>query len=671
MTDKNFKFRRRMMALANGGHVRGPGSGTSDSVPARLSDGEFVLPADTVRKVGVRSLRDLVATTHKPSGKFPRRGHFADGGMPDDEEQKRQNSFGDAAAAARDPNVTVVGSPASNAAQVPQGSNDTTPPADAAQIASDRAAAGRFGAGFVSGLDNMARAAGDIAGLPVRGVAGALDTAVVRPLRAAGVDVGYLSPHLVPPGADPASMTPFTDQKRQAAGEASAPFAASPAGPAATPAASSSAPSLASAEEMQNRMGAISRYSPAATGQPAAAAEQDWSRSGGTNAQVAQANPQGVVKARRGADGTMEFSGGNVSGPVSYADADGKALPGGGIDGKGFSDFRVAPAGANVAMGTNGSYAFAERGNAQQPSPVEQRSPVGMTVEQAQREGLIGERVGYDPRFDQRLNGAGGQNTAAEQGGSARARLMSVGGEQPQAAGIQAPVVRSSLNDWQMRNELRNAEVSANSIMNNGGRFDRHRKGVTPLAVQKYRSMLEADKALIGGQSAADVAAMREGAGLKREGMQQTGANTRAVLSAEVNAEHNRISRDRLAMEQTAAGFKNSTAQRVDKAQRDFENAKTPEEKRSAREWLMALMGKTDDDVWAHSPGGQVLDPKTSQLVTQPGVIYNRRTGQQMEQPAGQAGGAAVGAGAYQKGAVYTDANGRSRRWDGTRFVPI
>lgn len=573
--------------------------------------------------------------------------------------------------------MTVVDSPASNVAQVQQGSNGTTPPADAAQIASDRAAAGRFGSGFVSGLDNMARAAGDIAGLPVRGVAGALDTAVVRPLRAAGVDVGYLSPHLVPPGADPASMTPFTDQKRQAAGEASASFAASPAGPAATPAASSSAPSLASAEEMQNRMGAISRNSPAATEQPAAAVEQDWSRSGGTNAQVAQANPQGVVTARRGANGTMEFSGGNVSGPVSYADTDGKVLPGGGIDGKGFSVFSVAPAGANVAMGPNGSYAFAERGNAQQPSPGGQRSPVGMTVEQAQREGLIGERVGYDPRFDQRLNGAGGQpggqNTAAEQGGSARARLMSVGGEQPQTAGIQAPIVRSSLNDWQIRNNLRNARISAGSSMSDlwNKRFGSkaQRNAMSP-EMAEYLSLLKADEAAINGQSAMDSAAMRENAGLQREGMQQTGANTRAVLSAEVNAEHNRISRDRLAMEQTAAGFKNSTAQRVDKAQRDLENAKTPEEKRSARERLMALMGKTDDDVWAHAPGGQVTDPKTDQLITQPGVIYNRRTGE-TRVSGGQAGGAAASAGSYQKGAVYTDANGRSRRWDGARFVPI
>ena len=41
----------RMMA-ANGGEVKGPGTGTSDSVPARLSDGEFVLTAKAVRGAG-------------------------------------------------------------------------------------------------------------------------------------------------------------------------------------------------------------------------------------------------------------------------------------------------------------------------------------------------------------------------------------------------------------------------------------------------------------------------------------------------------------------------------------------------------------------------------------------------------------------------------------------
>ena len=37
---------------ASGGEVNGPGTGTSDSVPARLSDGEFVLTAKAVRGVG-------------------------------------------------------------------------------------------------------------------------------------------------------------------------------------------------------------------------------------------------------------------------------------------------------------------------------------------------------------------------------------------------------------------------------------------------------------------------------------------------------------------------------------------------------------------------------------------------------------------------------------------
>jgi len=37
---------------AGGGEVEGPGTGTSDSVPARLSDGEFVVTADAVRGAG-------------------------------------------------------------------------------------------------------------------------------------------------------------------------------------------------------------------------------------------------------------------------------------------------------------------------------------------------------------------------------------------------------------------------------------------------------------------------------------------------------------------------------------------------------------------------------------------------------------------------------------------
>ena len=92
----------------DGRHIRGPGTETSDSIDAKLSDGEFVLPADTVRQVGAKKLRDLVNATHEPSGNAPRRGHFADGGMLGDE-RKRSSSFGDAAAVALNPAVAQVG----------------------------------------------------------------------------------------------------------------------------------------------------------------------------------------------------------------------------------------------------------------------------------------------------------------------------------------------------------------------------------------------------------------------------------------------------------------------------------------------------------------------------------------------------------------------------------
>jgi hypothetical protein len=37
---------------ALGGEITGPGTGTSDSIPARLSDGEFVMTAQAVRNAG-------------------------------------------------------------------------------------------------------------------------------------------------------------------------------------------------------------------------------------------------------------------------------------------------------------------------------------------------------------------------------------------------------------------------------------------------------------------------------------------------------------------------------------------------------------------------------------------------------------------------------------------
>ena len=56
LRDPMFDYERDLPAFRGyyegGGEVTGPGTGTSDSVPARLSDGEFVLTAKAVRNAG-------------------------------------------------------------------------------------------------------------------------------------------------------------------------------------------------------------------------------------------------------------------------------------------------------------------------------------------------------------------------------------------------------------------------------------------------------------------------------------------------------------------------------------------------------------------------------------------------------------------------------------------
>lgn len=60
-------------AFATGGRVRGRGTGTSDSILARLSNGEYVIRADAVRRIGVNAL-DMINKGMPMPG-------FADGGL--------------------------------------------------------------------------------------------------------------------------------------------------------------------------------------------------------------------------------------------------------------------------------------------------------------------------------------------------------------------------------------------------------------------------------------------------------------------------------------------------------------------------------------------------------------------------------------------------------------
>ena len=94
------------------------------------------------------------------------------------------------------------------------------PAAPDAQASADRAAIAGGAKSFVGGaIDTMTgsspvgAAAADLATMIPRGIAGAWDTAVVRPVRAAGLPLPYATPGLTPDGApDMNSATPFTDR---------------------------------------------------------------------------------------------------------------------------------------------------------------------------------------------------------------------------------------------------------------------------------------------------------------------------------------------------------------------------------------------------------------------------------------------------------------------------
>lgn len=53
--------------LEKKGAIRGPGGPVDDKIPAMLSDGEYVLPADTVQAIGKKNLDKVVKKTHTPA----------------------------------------------------------------------------------------------------------------------------------------------------------------------------------------------------------------------------------------------------------------------------------------------------------------------------------------------------------------------------------------------------------------------------------------------------------------------------------------------------------------------------------------------------------------------------------------------------------------------------
>ncbi|AOV05728.1 hypothetical protein N5K37_29570 [Delftia tsuruhatensis] len=243
-----------------------------------------------------------------------------------------------------------------------------------------------------------------------------------------------------------------------------------------------------------------------------------------------------------------------------------------------------------------------------------------------------GAALGNEPRgLPSRRNDAAGENLASQYTARGFTPGQRTEVEQPRLGfpGFRTPTIAHSGNDWQSRNDLRNAEVSASSITNTrrfGGRGAENSPDM-----QRYRAMLGTDAALRQAQPGMEAETMRQNAGLMREDMQQAGGLQREAMqqAGETGRTGMRvgIEQQRLQGEAEARGFK-TRAQRQEEQLRNtlLDPNATPQQKQQAQQSMRAIRGDADPSPWALqvTPATKNADGST----TEGSVIrYNKSTG--------------------------------------------
>ena len=139
--------------------------------------------------------------------------------------------------------------------------------------------------------------------------------------------------------------------------------------------------------------------------------------------------------------------------------------------------------------------------------------------------------------------------------------------------------------------------------------------------------MLGTDQALRQAQPGMDVAAMRENAGLQREGMQQSGANRRSLMS-------NMLDQEKLGMERETRGFANRASAQQEQLRDQVAQERDPAKRRGLVQYMQDVSGKTQQaDPYLVVPGGQQVD-EMGKAYNTPSSVFNRQTGQFTQQPA-------------------------------------
>lgn len=295
--------------------------------------------------------------------------------------------------------------------------------------------------------------------------------------------------------------------------------------------------------------------------------------------------------------------------------------------------------------------------------PAESMAPSGAVT----REG--NSYSGTNVSGDVSINGQAPRNGGgiSPQSQQAARGLASYASEPPPVMGqnriplIEAAGIRHSGNDWQSRNELRNAEVSASSITNTrrfGGRGAENSPDV-----QKYQAMLATDQVLQQAAPGLQAEGMRQGNALVRAAMEQQGQNQRAGMQAG-------LTQQRLDMDRETQGYTNRTNRLVEAARNQVAQQQDPTKRRSLVQYMRDIEGTTAQaDPYLVVPGGQQVDPTSGRAYNTPSTVFNRQSGQFVQQP-GQGGGQPPSRESLVRGQIYQTPRGQAR-WNGSAFDPV
>jgi len=202
----------------------------------------------------------------------------------------------------------------------------------------------------------------------------------------------------------------------------------------------------------------------------------------------------------------------------------------------------------------------------------------------------------------------------------------------------------------------RNGQLTANQLRTAQGMVEADQRN------EQSRHQTDANAA-----TQLETTGMREAGENQRTGVREAGANNRANAS-------NQIQQGELGLRKEAQGFQSRAAQRQEDLQAKYEAAKTPEERSAIAQQIRDLSGKEFPNRFTVVPGGQAFNPDGTPY-TLPARVLNNQTGAFVDQPgqgAGQQPQAMPADKAQRKaGTIYTLADGRRVKWDGTGAIEV